>query len=293
MSEIFQFFNEIRFKLNIPKIYFVDVVQIIILAIIIYECIIFIKNTQAWTLFKGIIILIVISLVIKLFNFNVLFWIISHSLTILIFTAIVIFQSEIRTALDKLGRKKITKLFFSKAEQISSLYSEQSVTEIVDACYEMAQDKTGALIAIEKDVKLNDFEKTGIKIDAMISKQLIVNAFEHNTPLHDGAMIIRDNRIVAATCYFPLSKNLNINKNLGTRHRAAIGVTEVTDCMCIIISEETGSVNVAIQGVLQEDIEKDKLRNLLETQRRIYMIESRNGFKFIKGLFKREKNAKK
>lgn len=289
----FQVINEIRLKLEIPKIYLGDIIQILILAFIIYNAVIYIKNTQAWTLFKGIIVLLLVSLVIKLLNFNVLFWIISRSFTVLLLMAVVVFQPELRSALDKIGRKKFSKVIFSKVEDYDSSVDENSINEIVDACYKMSSTKTGALIVIEKEVPLNEFVKTGILLDAKISSQLILNTFEHNTPLHDGAMIIRNNRIIAATCYLPLSQNPNIDKDFGTRHRASVGVTEVTDAVCIAISEETGKVSVAISGKLYNNLNKDKLIEILSSNIVNENQEVNIRFKFIKEFFRNEKNVKK
>lgn len=289
----FQVINEIRLKLEIPKIYLGDIIQILILAFIIYNAVIYIKNTQAWTLFKGIIVLLLVSLVIKLLNFNVLFWIISRSFTVLLLMAVVVFQPELRSALDKIGRKKFSKVIFSKVEDYDSSVDENSINEIVDACYKMSSTKTGALIVIEKEVPLNEFVKTGILLDAKISSQLILNTFEHNTPLHDGAMIIRNNRIIAATCYLPLSQNPNIDKDFGTRHRASVGVTEITDAVCIAISEETGKVSVAISGELYNNLNKDKLIEILSSNIVNENQEVNIRFKFIKEFFRNEKNVKK
>ena len=143
--------------------------------------------------------------------------------------------------------------------------SERSVEEIVRACYEMGAVKTGALIVLERDIVLSEYEKTGIEIDAKISSQLLINIFEHNTPLHDGAVLVRNDRIQAATCYLPLSDNLSLNKNLGTRHRAAVGISEVSDALTIIVSEETGNVSYAQKGRINTGVTQTDLKEQLRT----------------------------
>lgn len=285
MSHFFDVIHELRIKYAIPNMNFGDILQIFILAFIVYHALLFLKRTQAWTLLKGIFILAFITLIFKLFNLNVLYWIISKSFNILLIIAIVVFQPELRSGLDRLGRKKIARILFSSVENNNTDISDSDIKEIIDACQIMSESKTGALIAIENQVPLFDFEQTGIGIDAKISKQLIINSFEHNTPLHDGAMIIRDNRIVAATCYFPLSKNENIRKELGTRHRAAIGITEITDAICIIVSEETGNISVSTKGLLEENIKKDRLYDILSDLKHNYQEQNTYLLKSIKELF--------
>lgn len=285
MSHFFDVIHELRIKYAIPNMNFGDILQIFILAFIVYHALLFLKRTQAWTLLKGIFILAFITLIFKLFNLNVLYWIISKSFNILLIIAIVVFQPELRSGLDRLGRKKIARILFSSVENNNTDISDSDIKEIIDACQIMSDSKTGALIAIENQVPLFDFEQTGIGIDAKISKQLIINSFEHNTPLHDGAMIIRDNRIVAATCYFPLSKNENIRKELGTRHRAAIGITEITDAICIIVSEETGNISVSTKGLLEENIKKDRLYDILSDLKHNYQEQNTYLLKSIKELF--------
>ena len=154
-------------------------------------------------------------------------------------------------------------MFDSGSNEKKERFSAKTTNELVKAVFEMSKDKTGALIVIEQNVALGDYERTGIPIDAMVSSQLLVNIFEHNTPLHDGAVIMRNNRIVAATCYLPLSDNLEINKELGTRHRAGIGISEVSDSMTIIVSEETGDVSVAVGGELFRKLDADNLKKKL------------------------------
>lgn len=293
MSRFFDVIHELRIRYSIPNMNFGDILQILIIAFVIYQCMIFLKKTQAWTLLKGLVFLIFITLLFHIFNLNVLFWIISRSINLLLIVAVVIFQPELRSALDRIGRKSFIKVLFSGVEDEVEVFDDNSIGDIITACSIMAGEKTGAIIALENEVPLNDFEKTGIGLDAKISKQLILNSFEHNTPLHDGAMIIRGNRIVSATCYFPLSKNSNISKELGTRHRAAIGITEITDCTCIVVSEETGEISVSSKGILEKNVSDSRLRQILEDRRKEYKDADTKKLKFIKELFRHEEHNKK
>ncbi len=291
MTQFLEVLHELKIRYSIPSINFLDLLQIIILAFVFYQGMLFLKRTQAWTLLKGIVLIAIITLIFRILNLNVLYWIISKSFNILLIVAVVIFQPELRSALDKIGRKSFAKVLFSTVENRTKKFSDNDINEIIQACQIMSEENTGALIAIEREVPLNDFEKTGIALDAKITKQLLINAFEHNTPLHDGAMIIRDNRIVAATCYFPLSKNENISKSLGTRHRAAIGITEITDCICIVVSEETGNISVSTKGLLEEDISYDRLRDILVDMTENMAEDNKNKLKILMELFKNEKNS--
>lgn len=177
---------------------------------------------------------------------------------------IIVFQPELRRALEQLGQKNfITTLFSFESQKAQERFSERVANEIVKATYEMAKVKTGALIVIEQDVALGEYERTGIALDSMISSQLLINIFEHNTPLHDGAIILRGDRIVSATCYLPLSDNLSLSKELGTRHRAAVGISEVCDALTIVVSEETGNVSIAIGGELYRNVDAEYLKGKL------------------------------
>ena len=216
-------------------------------------------------LFKGIIVILIFLLIAALFQMNTILWLSGKVVNIAAIALVIIFQPELRNALERLGRKNFLTAFFSFDFQKASTvrFSEKTITEIVKACYEMGKVKTGALIVIERDVMLNEYIRTGIPLDSLISSQLLINIFEHNTPLHDGAIIVRGDRIVAATCYLPLSDNMELSKELGTRHRAAVGVSEVSDSMTIIVSEETGAVSLAVEGTLYRNIDADFLKSKL------------------------------
>lgn len=266
MEEVIQ--NVVSFVeryITIPKVGVTDIVEIVIIAALIYEIMIWIKNTRAWTLFKGIVILIVFVLLAAIFNLNTILWIADKTLNVGIIAAIIVFQPELRRVLEQLGRKNfINNIFtFDDSKNTNERFSDRTITELVKATYELAKHKTGALIVIEKEISLTEYERTGIAIDSEISNQLLINIFEHNTPLHDGAVIIRGDRIVAATCYLPLSDNMELSKELGTRHRAGVGVSETTDSFTIIVSEETGKVSVAEGGKLIRNVDGENLKSEL------------------------------
>ncbi len=266
MQAIKEFFQEYLSNFYIPKtIHVSNIFEIIIMAVIIYEFIVWVKKTRAFSLLKGIIVLLIFWLLAYLFNFDTILWIGGKIINFAIIALLVIFQPELRKALEQLGRNKVfSKIFsFSDKKDKGERCSDRTVNELVRASYELAKTKTGALIVIEQEILLEEYEKTGIPVDAVISSQLLINIFEHNTPLHDGAVIVRGDRVVAATCYLPLSDNMQISKDLGTRHRAALGISEVSDTLTIVVSEETGKVSIAIAGELFRDIDADYLRSKL------------------------------
>ena len=250
---------------DLPKVSVIDVLEIVILAFVIYHVALWIKNTRAWTLLKGIIVLLACYVIAYILGMNVIVWIFERTISIGITALMIVFQPELRRALEELGQKNIvsTLIPFDDTRNQNERFSEHSINEIVKATVEMAKVKTGALIIIEKDIDLSEYERTGIELDSTISSQLLINIFEHNTPLHDGAVIIRGDRIVSATCYLPLSDNMGLSKELGTRHRAGVGISEVTDSLTIIVSEETGHISVAVGGKLLRNIDGDLLKKKL------------------------------
>ena len=250
---------------DLPKVSVIDMLEIVILAFVIYHVALWIKNTRAWTLLKGIIVLLACYVIAYILGMNVIVWIFERTISIGITALMIVFQPELRRALEELGQKNIvsTLIPFDDTRNQNERFSERSINEIVKATVEMAKVKTGALIIIEKDIDLSEYERTGIELDSTISSQLLINIFEHNTPLHDGAVIIRGDRIVSATCYLPLSDNMGLSKELGTRHRAGVGISEVTDSLTIIVSEETGRISVAVGGKLLRNIDGDLLKKKL------------------------------
>ena len=239
------------------------IVEILILTVIIYELLIWVKNTRAWTLLKGIVVVTAFALISYFFHLTTLTWLMSKTAGVLVTVVVIVFQPELRRALEQLGRKNIIFSIFGTSAVIAEedrRSRDKINSEIVKAVFEMSKVKTGALIVMEKQVILNEYERTGIPIDALISSQLLMNIFEHNTPLHDGAVFIRNQRVVAATCYLPLSDNMELSKELGTRHRAGVGISEVSDSLTIIVSEETGAVSIAESGKLTRSVSPDDLK---------------------------------
>ncbi len=289
MSKILEFFNNYVVWLTIPDITVTDILEILIIAYALYHIILWIKDTRAWVLLRGIILIGVIFLVAVILDMNVVLWLFQNAMVVGIVAIVIIFQPELRNALEQLGRKNfLTNLSaFDNQRMKNERYSEKSIQSIVKAVYDMAKVKTGALIVVEKEIQCREYERTGIPIDAEISSQLLVNIFEHNTPLHDGAVLLRDNRVISATCYLPLSDNLQVSKELGTRHRAGLGISEVSDSLTIIVSEETGSVSLARDGKLYRRVDADTLQlQLMEMSKRVVDEKKR---KWRKGRRKNEK----
>lgn len=238
----------------------VDIIEIIIIAFIIYQLFVWVKHTKVWLLAKGIVIILAFILIAIIFRMNTIIWIVENVLGIAVTAMIVILQPELRRALEELGRKNFFSSFINVDKNTTELFSDKTLNELVKACFDMGKVKTGALIVIEQRVKLTEYERTGIEVDGVLSSQLLINIFEHNTPLHDGAVIVRGDRVVSATCYLPLSDNMEISKELGTRHRAAVGISEATDALTIVVSEETGKVSVTYEGELYRDLDASGLR---------------------------------
>lgn len=247
-----------------PNITVTDIVEIIILSFLIYNVINWFMKTRAWTLVKGLMVLGLFTVITVVFKFNTILWIIKNTINVGIIAVIILFQPELRRALEELGRRNIVPDVFSADKTVKNeKINDNTITELVAAAIDMSKNKTGALIVIENAVALGEYENTGINVDASISRQLLVNIFEHNTPLHDGAVIIRNNRIVAATCYLPLTDRNDLNKDLGTRHRAAVGISEVSDSMTLIVSEESGAISIAHSGILYRNLDSEGLKKQL------------------------------
>ncbi len=240
-----------------------DIVEIIILSFLIYHILVWIKNTKAWSLLKGILVIAVFILFAAYFEMNTILWIVNNLFSVAVTAVVVILQPELRRAVEELGRKNIISsiipITVGRGPE-GGRFSDKTINEIVKACVEMGRARTGALIVMEKDESLTDYERTGIEIDGMVTSQLLINIFEHNTPLHDGAVIVRGDRVTSATCYLPLSDNMRLSKELGTRHRAGVGISEVTDSLTIIVSEETGKISVAYRGDLERNVDAERLR---------------------------------
>lgn len=254
--------------LSLTSFTVIDAIEIIIIAVLFYYLMIWFKKTRAWALFKGIIVILIIILLAAIFNFNTILWIASRTLSVGIIGLFIIFQPELRRALEQIGQRRIFRGLFSSDKDKNIRFSEHTLDELLRAVVNLSREKTGALICLEAGIGLSEYENSGIELDAAVSSQLLENIFEDKTPLHDGAVIIRNDRIVAATCYLPLSANYSLNKKYGTRHRAALGLSEVCDAFIIIVSEETGEIAIATGGQLIENIEVAELKaKLLDAQR--------------------------
>lgn len=237
------------------------IIDISIVAFLAYYLLKIVKDSRAWQLIKGIIFLVIANALSGLLQLNILHYILSAFMNWGVILIIIIFQPELRRALEQLGTNKLTKYFGIDKDIVTR--TKEDIYKIVIAATELAKAKKGALIVIERDIEIKDIIATGIKIDAEVSPQLLVNIFEPNTPLHDGAVVIGNNKIQAAACMLPLSNDKNISKALGTRHRAAIGISQESDSIVVIVSEETGKISVAKEGTLIADVREDTLKKIL------------------------------
>ena len=269
MEQILSFLENNVSSLYIPKPGIVDIVEIAIISFVIYHILIWLRSTRAWFLMKGIVSIMVMFMLAVILEMNTIIWIAQNVVYIGVIAVIVVLQPELRKALETLGKKNFIKAFLpnelSRGEE--GLFSDRTAEEIAKACVEMSKVKTGALIVIAQNDVLTEYENTGIEVDAVVSSQLLINIFEHNTPLHDGAVIVRGNRIGWATCYLPLSDNMQLSKALGTRHRAGVGMSEASDAMVLMVSEETGKISVAYKGELTRNLRaEDIIKHLSRIQ---------------------------
>ena len=239
------------------------ILDILIVGYIGYKFIKSARNSRVWQLLKGIVLIIFITILSGIFEFRILNWFLTIFTTYGVITLIVIFQPELRRMLEQLGTNKFTKFFGIGLEKNIETKTKEDIYKIVIAAKEMSNSKTGGLIVMERDIQLNDIMDTGVRLDADVSPQLIVNLFVPKTPLHDGAIIISKNKIAAAACILPLSDDKDITKGLGTRHRAALGISRETDAIVIVISEETGKISIAKDGNLIIDLKEEALKNIL------------------------------
>lgn len=253
---------------RMPSIRWVDIVEILLIAFLMYHILVWVKNTRAWSLLKGIIVIAVFILIAAYFQMNTILWIVQNAFGVAVTAVVVILQPELRKALEELGQKNIISSiipFETYRTSEEGRFSDKTINEITKACVEMGKVKTGALIVIEQNQSLTEYERTGIDVDGIVTSQLLINIFEKNTPLHDGAVIVRGNRVTSATCYLPLSDNMALSKDLGTRHRAGVGISEATDSMTVIVSEETGKISVAYKGELERSLDGDRLKERLKS----------------------------
>lgn len=293
LERISDFTSEYLTAFRIPHIGILDVLEIIILAFLIYQTMIMIKNTRAWNFLKGIAVVLIFLAIAVMLNMTTIIWIAKNLLYLVAMAVIVALQPEIRRVIETIGQKNfLAAIRFSfEDKQGEGLFTDKTLNEIVNASFEMGKVRTGALIVVEQNTPLGEYERTGIAVDAIVSSQLLINIFEHNTPLHDGAVIVRGDRVVSATCYLPLTDTRTLSKDLGTRHRAGVGISELTDSMTIIVSEETGKVSVAYKGQLYRGLNADGLREQLAIIQNKPQVEKKARF-WQKGRGKKRKDEK-
>lgn len=267
----------------------VDVIEILIISVLFYHVLLWIKSTRAWNLFKGIMVILIFVILAAFFQMSTILWIAENTLNVGLIALVIIFQPELRNALENIGGKSLLGGIFVFNKPTNEKFSNHTIDELVKATFAMGKVKTGALIVIEDEILLDEYIRTGIDVDAIVSSQLLINIFEKNTPLHDGAIIIRGDRVVSATCYLPLSDSLRLSKELGTRHRAAVGVSEASDSLTIVVSEETGRVSVAYRGEIFRDLDPEGLRVKLQQLQNLNVEKPLMGMEFLKRRFKNEK----
>ncbi len=284
MSTITAFFESYLDNLHIPIVTPTDVIEIIIIALLVYTMLKWIKETRAWSLMRGLIVIAVFLLLAALLNMTTIIWIAGRVAYVGVIALIVVLQPELRKALENIGtRKYVAALFpFESLKRTDEKFSDRTINEIAKAAVEMGKAKTGALIVIQHNESLADYERTGIEVDAVVTSQLLINIFEHNTPLHDGAVVIRGDRVASATCYLPLSDSRQLSKDLGTRHRAGVGISEATDSMTVIVSEETGKISVAYGGRLYHGLTSDELKKHLTAIQDKKVVEEKRRFTFMR-----------
>lgn len=291
MDNILNMLDKLVRWISLPKMKPMDFVEIILIAVLFYYVIKWIKTTRAWVIVKGLIVLLLVWILATVLKFDVILWLFTNTIGVGITAVLILFQPELRRVLETLGQRKILSLdlFMENKDKKNEKFSQDTLNELVRGTFELAKTKTGALIVLEQDISLEEYAQTGIMVDGLITSQLLINIFEHNTPLHDGAVIVRGDRVVSATCYLPLSGNMRLSKDLGTRHRAGVGISEVSDSFTIIVSEETGKVSIARGGNLIFNVDGDFLRaKLLELQKgKEQETKTKKGFPKWRG--KREK----
>lgn len=250
----------------ISTMQFGDVAEILIITFLVYHVLKWIQATRAWQLLKGLIVIVAFLFIAYFSKMHTILWVAENVAPYALTALVVVLQPEIRRALEELGKRNmLTNVIpFDSSRKEAAVFDDRTINEITRACVEMGKAKTGALIVVENKDALSDYERTGIEVDGIVTSQLLINVFEHNTPLHDGAAIIRGNRLTSATCYLPLTDNQELGKELGTRHRAGVGISEVTDSCTVIVSEETGNISVAVGGVLKKMANAEELRKQLE-----------------------------
>lgn len=262
-------FNTILDQISLLRI--ADAVDILLVSVIVYYLLRFIRDSHTTRLLKGVILIIIGVQVVFWANLHVMSYILAKCAQIGVIALVVIFQPELRRALDTVGKTSFSSWFASDTD--TDTMTSDMIREVSHAVQDMSNTKTGALVVIEQGISIDSMISSGIKIDAVVSSELLINIFVHNTPLHDGAVLIRDNRISMATCVLPLSNSPYIKSELGTRHRAAIGISEEANVIVIVVSEETGNISLAYQGILTRGFNESSLKTRLEE----IMLSSHDG----------------
>ena len=289
LGKLSEFYTQATRVVGLPdRLSRVDIIEVLIISFLFYHFLLWIKSTRAWNLFKGILVILFFVLVAAFFQMNTILWLAENTLSVGLIALVIIFQPELRKALENLGGKNFMGNFFSLGKTEENKFSDKTIDDLIKACYAMGKVKTGALIVVEDEILLGEYVRTGIDIDAVLTSQILINIFEKNTPLHDGAVIVRGDRIISATCYLPLSDSITLSKDLGTRHRAAVGISEVSDSLTIVVSEETGKVSLALHGQIYHDVDADFLREKLE-----YLQNRNHEMTKLELLKRRFKNGKK
>jgi len=261
MDEIKSIFANISWaSFSLPRVRLNDLLDMLVIAFLVYKVLLWVKETRAWSLIKGLVIILVVFILSSVLEMRAVGWLIENSFNIGLLAVLVIFQPELRKLLIEIGEGRINR-FFAVVQRDFSLRNA-AVFEIVRAAEYMSERRIGALIVLENEVTLSEIENEGVPLDAVCTNQLLINIFTDKTPLHDGAVIIRDNRITSASCILPLTEK-EIDRELGTRHRAAIGMSESSDADVIVVSEESGAVSVANNGILYRDLHKDAIIEML------------------------------
>ncbi len=254
------FYEALLNQISLIKI--TDIIDIFIVTFVIYKALKFIRDTRAVHLLKGVIVLVVTMQVSQLVKLHTVHYILSNALQLGLIAIIIVFQPELRRALEQLGRTTMGQ-WFSFEERTEDIEKEKIIKEVKESCVNMSKSHIGALIVMEREIKIGDIVGTGITLNADVTAELLTNIFVPKTPLHDGAVIIRNNKIEAASCFLPLSQNPNVSKELGTRHRAGLGMSEESDAVVVIVSEETGAISIACGGELNMKLTPEALENNL------------------------------
>ncbi len=291
-----------HFNVMIPYIRIIDIVQILLLTVVLYNMILWLRNTKAWNLLKGLLVLLLFYVTAAALNMTVIVWLVNNCLSVLVMVFVIVFQPEFRQVLERLGSNmssgnksnffiRLIPLDFGEKKE-ENQFTKQTAMEILNAVFTMASVKTGALIVIQNTMPIVHYvQRWGTNIDAVVGSELLINIFEKNTPLHDGAVVIIGNRIASAKCFLPLNEMEGISSRLGTRHHAAAGISEITDSVTVIVSEQTGRVSVAKGGKIKTNLDRKSLEKELLA---LCVEEDLDGETKNKGVWKRnrQKNRK-